>query len=86
MSKEKKRVLGRGLSALLSESGEKANSVSDSGAKELVGNIVNIPIERIVANPNQPRTNFDPKTLAELSQSIKAVSYTHLTLPTICSV
>lgn len=71
MSKEKKRVLGRGLSALLSESGEKANSVSDSGAKELVGNIVNIPIERIVANPNQPRTNFDPKTLAELSQSIK---------------
>ena len=70
MAKDKKRALGRGLSALLSESGEKANSVQDSGAKELVGNIVEIPVSRIVPNPTQPRTNFDVKALNELAQSI----------------
>lgn len=71
MAKEKKRALGRGLSALLSESGEKANSAKDNGAKELVGNIMEIPIERIVPNPNQPRTHFDPKAIKELGDSIK---------------
>ena len=71
MAKEKKRALGRGLSALLSENGEKANSAKDTGAKELVGNIVEIPVERIIPNPNQPRTHFDTKALNELAQSIK---------------
>lgn len=66
----KKKALGRGLSALLSESGEKANSAKDHGAKELVGNIVEIPIERIVPNPNQPRTHFNEKALKQLAQSI----------------
>lgn len=67
----KKKVLGRGLSALLSESNENANSVNDNGAKELVGSIVEIPIERIVPNPTQPRTHFDTNALNELAQSIK---------------
>ena len=71
MAKERKKALGRGLSALLSESNEKINSAKDSGAKELVGNIVDIPIDRIIPNPNQPRTNFDPKALNELAQSIQ---------------
>ena len=71
MAKEKKRALGRGLSALLSESGQKANSVKDTVAKQLVGNIIEIPIERIIPNPNQPRTHFDPKALQELADSIR---------------
>ncbi len=70
MAKEKKRALGRGLSALLSENSEKVNSAQDSGAEDLVGNIVDIPIEKIVPNPNQPRTHFDETALQELSQSI----------------
>lgn len=71
MAKEKKRALGRGLSALLSESGENVNSARDSNAKELLGNIIEIPIERIIPNPNQPRTHFDTKSLNELAQSIR---------------
>lgn len=71
MAKEKKRALGRGLSALLSESSEKVTSANDSNAKELLGNIIEIPIERIIPNPNQPRTHFDTKALNELAQSIR---------------
>lgn len=70
MAKEKKRALGRGLSALLSESSENVTSAKDSNAKELLGNIIEIPIERIIPNPNQPRTHFDSKALKELAQSI----------------
>ena len=70
MAKDKKKALGRGLSALLSENSEKANTAQDSGAKELIGNIIEIPVERIVPNPNQPRTHFDSKALSELAQSI----------------
>ncbi|MGI9526384.1 MAG: ParB/RepB/Spo0J family partition protein [Weeksellaceae bacterium] len=67
----KKKALGRGLSALLSESNEQTNSAKDAGAKELVGSIVDIPIQRIVPNPNQPRTYFNETALHELAQSIK---------------
>lgn len=71
MSKEKKRVLGRGLSALLSENAETVQTAQDKGAEQLVGNIVEISIHKIIPNPNQPRSNFDAKTLEELAQSIK---------------
>lgn len=71
MAKDKKRALGRGLSALLSEKADQVHSIEDSGAKDLVGSSIEIPIERIVPNPNQPRTNFDAKALKELAQSIK---------------
>lgn len=66
-----KRALGRGLKALLSEETEKVNSAKESGAKELVGNILEIKIEKIIPNPNQPRTHFDENALNELAQSIK---------------
>ena len=71
MSAEKKRAMGRGLSAILSESTKNVNSAKDEGAKEVVGNILEISIDDIVANPNQPRTNFDPQALEELAQSIR---------------
>lgn len=62
--------MGRGLSALLSESTEKINSVKDEGAADLIKQIVEIPIENIKPNPNQPRTYFDKEALVELAQSI----------------
>ncbi|MDR2122442.1 MAG: ParB/RepB/Spo0J family partition protein [Flavobacteriaceae bacterium] len=71
MAAEKKRAMGRGLSAILSESSKKVNSAEEKGAEELVGNIVEISLEDIITNPNQPRTNFDQKALEELSSSIK---------------
>jgi ParB family chromosome partitioning protein len=71
MAAEKKRAMGRGLSAILSENSKKINSAEEKGAKELVGNIIEISLEDIVTNPNQPRTNFDQKALEELSSSIR---------------
>lgn len=73
MAKEKKKALGRGLSALLSEKNENVNSAKDSGAEELVGNIVEIAIENIVPNAHQPRTHFDETALNELAQSIRSL-------------
>ncbi|MXV38290.1 ParB/RepB/Spo0J family partition protein [Flavobacteriaceae bacterium Ap0902] len=67
----KKKALGRGLSALLSESNEQTNSAQDAGAKELVSSIIDIPISRISRNPNQPRTYFNETALQELAQSIQ---------------
>ncbi|HWQ84000.1 MAG TPA: ParB N-terminal domain-containing protein, partial [Anaerolineales bacterium] len=53
--------LGRGLDALI-PGGE-----NNSGA---VG-VEQIEVERIVPNPRQPRTDFDPAALAELAESIR---------------
>jgi ParB family chromosome partitioning protein len=68
MSK-KKVALGRGLSALLSDS-------DDSGKLEEAipagsGSMNEIPVEEIEVNPFQPRQHFDPTTMGELADSIK---------------
>ena len=66
--------MGRGLGAILNaESKSNINSASDEGAKSLVGNIVEISIEDIYPNPNQPRTYFDEKALNDLAESIKSL-------------
>jgi chromosome partitioning protein spoOJ len=71
--KDKKRAMGRGLGAILSAESKAVQSVTDAGAKDLVGNIVEIPIEDIYPNANQPRTHFDEKALQELAESIKVL-------------
>lgn len=64
--------MGRGLGAILStESKVAINSATDEGAAQLVGHIVEVPIEDIHPNPNQPRSYFDPHALNDLAQSIK---------------
>jgi len=60
----KKRVLGRGLSAILSDSDN--NRFSENR----VNSISKISIDEIKLNPNQPRTNFDQKAIEELASSI----------------
>jgi ParB family transcriptional regulator, chromosome partitioning protein len=57
-----RKALGRGLSALLSD------SISLSHGDELL----EVDIELIEPNPDQPRLNFDEKKLDELAQSIQA--------------
>jgi len=54
-----KRGLGRGLGALLSSTPAAAES------------LVEIPIDRLGVNPNQPRKDFDYNSLEELAASIK---------------
>ncbi len=71
----KKKALGRGLSALLSDSeGEKSEvevvvpSLAE-GAQS--SNLNEIQIEQIETNPFQPRQYFDQEALNELADSIK---------------
>jgi ParB family chromosome partitioning protein len=80
----KKKALGRGLSALLSDNSTDDRLESDLPAGTIVstreivqektaptGGIQEIPIEEIEVNPFQPRTHFDQEALRELSESIK---------------
>ena len=60
--KKKYTALGRGLDALIST--EKVNTAGS-------GSICEIPVGQITPNPNQPRQEFDPVALKELSDSIK---------------
>ncbi len=68
--KTKKSALGRGLSAIL-ESPETDITSKDISGNYVVGAIANIPLEKIEANPFQPRDRFEEKSLKELSDSIK---------------
>ncbi len=62
-----KRVLGRGLSALLEDSNTDITGVEP----DALHSIAEINISQIIANPFQPRVEFDDEALNELSESIK---------------
>jgi len=57
----KKQALGKGLKAFLSE--EYGILKEDR--------YVELEMDKLQPNPNQPRTNFDPTSLSELAQSIQ---------------
>lgn len=65
--KTERRGLGRGLSALMAE--VSVDSPDASGYER--GREQNLPVEKLVANPDQPRRHFDDTALAELSMSIR---------------
>ncbi|RXP63552.1 ParB/RepB/Spo0J family partition protein [Lutibacter sp. HS1-25] len=67
----KKQALGRGLSALLSETKSDITSASDKNADKVVGNILEIELDFIEVNPYQPRTYFNEEALRELASSIQ---------------
>lgn len=67
----KKQALGRGLSALLKDPTNDIQSVTDTNADKVVGNIIEVELDTIKVNPFQPRTNFNEETLRELATSIK---------------
>lgn len=72
---QKKSGLGRGLGALLDTS-HITNSGSNYTNEEKVidaGNTIELPIDQINANPNQPRKEFNQELLDELAQSIKSL-------------
>ena len=71
---EKKRGLGRGLDALLG-GGYSTSESADvlSGEQAIRGGIFEININKIEANPTQPRDKFDQEKLDELTKSIKSM-------------
>lgn len=64
MAAQKKQALGRGLGALIADAKE---IQENSGAI----NFREVEVDKIVANPYQPRTTFEEGALEELSNSIK---------------
>ena len=60
-----KRVLGRGLEALLSAHPAEAEPSRSRSEDQ-------IPIEKIVTNEEQPRRRFDPAKIQELADSVRA--------------
>ncbi len=64
----KKRGLGRGLSALLSDTPDTGQFEESPAAS---GNMSEISISEIEVNPFQPRKHFDQESLRELTDSIK---------------
>jgi ParB family chromosome partitioning protein len=79
----KKPALGRGLSALLENASKNVKGAEQTAVVDIpekmpapeVGNVAGpisvLRISQIEANPFQPRQEFDPTALRELSQSIK---------------
>lgn len=66
----KKSALGRGLGALLDNTGSETVSRTVIGSDGGSGSINEILIEQIETNPFQPRTRFDQEKLDELAASI----------------
>ena len=71
--KKKKQVLGRGLSALLDDPLREIKSASDVNAEQVVGNIIELEVDKIEVNPYQPRTHFSQQAIGELAESIKTL-------------
>lgn len=73
----KKKALGRGLSALLSDSPSEGEEKLETdvpvsvAAPPPVSNLNEIPVAEIEVNPFQPRQHFDQEALKELSESIR---------------
>src|SRR3989339_216687 len=65
-----KRVLGRGLAALITEKQTTDNSMQALESNIQQG-IKNIPISKVKANKYQPREDFNQETLDNLAASIK---------------
>ena len=65
--KKQKKVLGRGLDALLGDS----DNLDLSIEKKKKINSFQLSLDKIYVNPNQPRTNFDSKEINNLVVSIK---------------
>lgn len=59
----KRQALGRGLDALFSTTGDRPNRGEG---------VLQVPIDRIIPNPRQPRSGFDKDKLEELAASIRS--------------
>ena len=70
MAKKERKGLGRGLSALMADIDGPEVATEEKAVKAAGATLV--PIEKVLKNPQQPRSDFDKEKLAELAASIKA--------------
>ena len=69
--KVKKSELGLGIRALLSDIEGGEGVQKETAFKELTNTVAMLPLSQISINPFQPRKEFDPDAIQELSDSIK---------------
>src|SRR3954452_9996837 len=63
--------LGKGLGALIPS---ELSELSDGGlAEDDRARLIELPIDSLSPNPNQPRVHFDEEALSELAASIRAI-------------
>jgi ParB family chromosome partitioning protein len=62
---KKRQGLGKGFNALISDNFDQSLLLKSTDRIE------NIPVDKVEANPNQPRKHFDEQSIKELSASIK---------------
>ncbi|MEL6099715.1 MAG: ParB/RepB/Spo0J family partition protein [Pseudomonadota bacterium] len=67
MAKDKKRGLGRGLSALMADVAEAETQISASATSQQN----EVPIEKVKPNPEQPRKRFTEEELEDLTRSVR---------------
>lgn len=66
----KKRGLGKGLSALIGDKPAVDNILKEE-SKSKINSVDYISIEKIITKEDQPRKDFDKEALKDLSESIK---------------
>ena len=66
----KRSGLGKGLAALIPTADFQPETAAEA-AGQFQGGVLSVPVEKIVPNPRQPRSHFDPDLLQELANSIK---------------
>ena len=70
--KSKSRGLGRGLSALMADANvQKTQKTEEKQDVRGFSTEQTVPIEKIFANPGQPRRTFEPDQLKDLANSIR---------------
>lgn len=66
--KIERRGLGRGLSALMADINVDVESPAQGSPRRAD---MQVPVEKLVPNPNQPRRDFSPESLEDLAASIR---------------
>src|SRR6478609_9407116 len=72
--KQNKEVLGKGIRSLLQSIDSDLKTTTGNLKTDVVEaatNILRIPLEQIIANPKNPRRDFDETALQELASSLK---------------
>lgn len=71
-----KKVLGKGLSAIISSVQASENDLQTNRTgiitEDSKDKIIELDIDRILPNPDQPRTHFNEEKIIELAESIKS--------------
>lgn len=67
----KRNALGKGLGALIPGANDDTHTPTEEQETPSGRQVIDIAIEDIDPNPHQPRTEFDPKAVSELAQSIR---------------